>query len=308
MYPIIKNLNKAQSWRSAMTICIGVLAAGGQSIVCVADKAATYGDYIQWDADETKIVPLEATNGIVALVSGDDGHLDPVLRGINVANVGSDLKKLLDTSEKVYKEAITKMVTAEFLTPRLLKREEYVAAISGTGLNPYMQELADDIADFELNCDLLLCGFDKNRKAYVISLRHPGVPADVTRSGFCAVGSGFEKAISRLLWSNWKRSYPVERVLFDAFDAKANAEMAVGVGYEWDAVILTSDHKRHEVPDEIKDLIEKAWEKWTRSPFHVKEKDDLEPPPKDWKEKLHQYIESIVPSVSKKMPSQRGKL
>jgi len=281
-----------------MTICVGVLAAGGSCIVCVADKAVTYGDYIQWDADDTKIVPLEKTNGTVALTAGGDDHIGSLLRGLNIGGLGDDLPKVLQIAERVYVDLMQKTVEAEFLKPRLLKREEYVEAISGTEINPYFEELADKIAEFELDCDLLLCGFDKGQMPYLVSLEHPGIPADLTSSGFHAVGSGFDKAISRILWSEWKRSYAVERVLFDAFDAKANAEMAVGVGYEWDATILTNDRKSHEVPKDIKGLIEKAWSKWVRSPFHVKESDDLEGPPKDWKDQLHAYVESIVPSSS----------
>ena len=193
---------------------------------------------------------------------------------------------------------VERAVTAEFLTPRPLKRSEYIRAISGPEINQYFEDLADDIAHLEVECDVLLCGFDKHRESYLVDLAYGEVPADVTRNGFAAVGSGFEKAVSRLMLSEWKLSYPVDRVLFDAFDAKANAELAVGVGHEWDAVILTSEHKRHEVPKKIKDLIESAWAEWTRSPFHVKEKLELRPPPKDWKEQLQKYVESITPPAA----------
>lgn len=288
-----------------MTICVGVLAAGGRSIVCVADKAATYENEIQWDVNETKIVPLEKANGVVALIAGTDEYIGPVLRGLNTVGFGDDLQRLLDTSDRVFSEMVEKAVTAECLTPRLLKRSEYVAAISGPEINQYFEDLANEIAEIELDCDVLLCGFDKHRESYLVSLAHRKVPTDVTRDGFAAIGSGSEKAVSRLMLSEWKLSYPVERVLFDAFDAKANAEIAVGVGHEWDAIILTSDHKRHEVPKDIKDLIESAWAKWTRSPFHVKEKDDLSPPPKDWKEQLRMYVESIMPSAAQKSKERR---
>ena len=288
-----------------MTICVGVLAAGGRSIVCVADKAATYGDEIQWDANETKIVPLEKASGVVALIAGSDAYIGPVLRGLNTVGFGNDLQRLLDISGRVYSEMVEKVVTASFLTPRLLKRSEYIRAISGPQINPYFEELADDIAELEVECDMLLCGFDKHREAFLVDIGDGELPTDVTHDGFAAVGCGYDKAISRLLLSEWKLSYPVERVLFDAFDAKANAEIAVGVGHEWDAIILTSDHKRHEVPKDIKDLIESAWAKWTHSPFHVKEKNELGPPPKDWKEQLRRYVESIMPSAAQKSKERR---
>jgi hypothetical protein len=73
--------------------------------------------------------------------------------------------------------------------------------------------------------------------------------------------------------------------------------MSVGVGYEWDAAIITATG-RYEVPKETRDLIEMVWSKADRSPFHIKEKDDLGPPPRDWKQRLKSYVESIMPSGS----------
>lgn len=64
------------------------------------------------------------------------------------------------------------------------------------------------------------------------------------------------------MFSESKRSHPIERVLYDAFDAKANAEMAIGVGYEWDADVIVSGKNQSEtVPKEIKDIIERVWDK-----------------------------------------------
>jgi hypothetical protein len=36
-----------------MTICAAALAAKSKAIVCVADKAITYGDVISWESDVT---------------------------------------------------------------------------------------------------------------------------------------------------------------------------------------------------------------------------------------------------------------
>jgi len=41
-----------------MTICAAALAAKSRAIVCVADKAISYGDVVSWESDVTKIVPL----------------------------------------------------------------------------------------------------------------------------------------------------------------------------------------------------------------------------------------------------------
>ena len=41
-----------------MTVCVAALAADFNAVVCVADKALSYGEYIQWDSDSSKIVKI----------------------------------------------------------------------------------------------------------------------------------------------------------------------------------------------------------------------------------------------------------
>lgn len=61
-----------------MTVCVAALASDMKAIVCVADKAISYGDgYIQWDADSGKITKLNPS-GAVVMVS-DEGHAPRVL-------------------------------------------------------------------------------------------------------------------------------------------------------------------------------------------------------------------------------------
>src|SRR5260370_1700483 len=73
--------SKEVSYNRRMTICIGALAAGGKSIVCVADKGLSYGPGIQWDSDSTKIVPV-GSSGVQALISGGELMISRVLRGL----------------------------------------------------------------------------------------------------------------------------------------------------------------------------------------------------------------------------------
>ncbi len=39
-----------------MTVCVAALSSDG--IVCVADRALTFGDYTQWDSDCIKIINI----------------------------------------------------------------------------------------------------------------------------------------------------------------------------------------------------------------------------------------------------------
>ena len=88
---------------------------------------------------------------------------------------------------------------------------------------------------------------------------------DPTHTGHGAVGSGFERAISRPLWSDWKAEHPLDRDVYDVFDAKADAEMNPFVGTDWDTVIIT-EKEALILAKEQKNLVERAWVKNTRSP------------------------------------------
>ena len=81
-------------------------------------------------------------------------------------------------------------------------------------------------------------------------------------------------------------SMVLSRRFYDCFDAKAHAEMAAGVGYAWDAYLVTS---RGSVPMDknMKPIIDQVWAKSNRSPFDKREEDDLPEPPDDWRKQMH---------------------
>src|ERR1019366_9189996 len=147
---------------------------------------------------------------------------------------------------------------------------------------------------FQLDCALLVCGFDA-RGAYILSVDNLGIVTDMTTTGFHAIGSGYDKATARLLFSEFTRAHPLHRMLFDTFDAKAFAEMDGSVGYDWDAKIAVKGTS-HDVPKPTKELIEQVWVEWTRSPFkRYNPNEDIDQPPVRWEKKLKDYAATILP-------------
>lgn len=284
-----------------MTVCVAALAAKTDAIVCIADKALSYGDYIQWDSDNEKILQLNPGRSVV--MYSDEGNgprvLDKIFEKASELS-GKPRDHVIRVCEEQYKAAFDDLIEATFLRPRLITRQQYTAAITASQMNDMLRSLADEIKTFDIKCDLLICGFDGDEVPFILDIQSPGIARDMTQVGFQAIGSGWEKAISRLLFSEHKRNHPIERVLYDCFDAKANAEIAVGVGYEWDAeIILGGKLGSHIVPKEIKELIEKVWGRYQRSPFEKYDPKEYEKgPPKDWREKLEMFSNSI------KQPSQ----
>ncbi len=273
-----------------MTVCIAALANG--LIVCIADKALTYGDKIQWDADSSKITSLDNNKSLI-LMDGDEGLTDRVLRKLNYLTQewSGDRIELIIQLEKNFKEAFAEEQELCVLHPEMMTREDYIKAISGPEVNAKLYEISARISDFKnvFNCLLLVCGFDKDNIPYIIRLETPGIATDISNVGFGAIGVGMEKATSGLLFAEYKRSNGISRTMYDCYDAKLHAEMAPGVGYEWEMRLIT---RAGAVPlrDEAKSLLDSIWLKYNRSPFEKRKKDDFPNPPRDWQMRLRNMV------------------
>jgi len=290
-----------------MTVCLAAFAEDHKAIVCIADKGISYGDYIQWDSDNTKITLIN-NKGTTVLFAGGEEATARVLSALVARGdeLGDDREKTRKICEQEYLAAMNELIEAKFLRPALLDRKEYLAAIGQTALNDHIYSIAKKIGQFEMDCAFLVCGFDSRNSAFLYDLQPPGIATNYFTTGFQAIGTGWEKAISRLLFAEHQRTHPIHRVLYDVFDAKANAEMASGVGYEWDAKILVKGRCIFEMTDEPKKLIEKVWAKFNRSPFDKRRKDDLSPPPRDWNEALEELTKSTM-QIASKPPSDKTK-
>jgi hypothetical protein len=109
-----------------VTICVGALAGGGQSLVCVADKAMSYRDYIQWDGDSTKIITLSSSQ--VVSISGHGPHIDRVVKKLeDTDQLYGNVRSTISSCEKAYQKAREEILELQVLntrcsTPRLLRR------------------------------------------------------------------------------------------------------------------------------------------------------------------------------------------
>src|ERR1035437_465271 len=251
-----------------MTVCIGALAAKSKAIVMVADKAITYTSYssalLQWDVTGLcKILPIGASSWHV-LMGGDPIFALQVIHACETSlldNPGEagNVWSMMDCVAAGDASAREKRVEEAVLRPRLLDKDALVRR--DAALAPLDQRLADSVADavgqFQIDCDLLVCGFDDQREPHLFLVGEPGLSNPYDLQGFHAIGIGTDIALGRLLWLEVDQNDPLEEVLYDAFDAKASAEIISGVGYEWDAKVLVADQPIVSVPDRIKDVIDK---------------------------------------------------
>jgi hypothetical protein len=284
-----------------MTICIGALAANAKAVVCVADKYITFNQEILGETDSVKIVPI-GENGAHAMISGNDDAILRVLAKLELKDdVGKNRDQTARSCEEAYKEAEREMVEMRFLRP-FITAGDYEKALLKKRVNRVIEAIADEISKNRgseepvFNCALLFCGFDEQGKPYILNLAAPGVCTDMTLNGFSAIGSGSGYALQRLLNNEWSRKYPIDRALYEVFDAKVQAENDMNVGYNWDAIILTAE-KVVPLPDDTKKMIDRAWIMLNRSPYETHDPiEDVPLPPKDWMPQLTTFAETIIPS------------
>jgi hypothetical protein len=307
-------LSNRRQEKRFMTVCVSALASNEEAIVCIADKALSYGDHFQWDSDSIKMLPVNPSGSLIMFAGGERGTSKVLARILaRESEVGTttvaDTTKLLEAE---YKAAKDELVEQLYLAPRLLKRSDYLDAVKGAAINPYIKSVAEEIDAFDMDCQLLVCGFDGEDKPFILDVMNPGVVTDMTTTGFHAIGSGWGEAVSHLLFTEHKRTHGVDRVLYDVFDAKANAELNANVGYEWDAqVIVAGINKPVFIPRETQKLIERVWVKATRSPFEKRTKEDAAPPPSNWRDELSTFAVAVMKPVmavrSKRLASRKSK-
>ena len=85
-----------------MTVCVASLSDNEKCIVCVADKALSYGDYIQWDSDCSKIISLH-DKAIALVASGRESHVTAVMEHIKAkCSFSGNRLEILSSLEEVY--------------------------------------------------------------------------------------------------------------------------------------------------------------------------------------------------------------
>lgn len=277
-----------------MTVCVAALSGHSRVIVCIADKALSYGGQIEWDADSSKITTLDNNKSLI-LMAGSESPTDRVLRKLHPlrAEFSGDRIELMALLEAKFREAFEEEQEICVLHPQMMTRKDYLEIIAKGEVNRHIEKLANDIQNFVFDCVLLICGFDKSLTPYIILLEPPGRATDCTTTGFSAIGTGAEKATSCLLFNSFERTHGVARSIYDCYDAKVFAEMAPSVGYEWEMRLVTAAGAKP-LHEDAKPLLDRIWTKYCRSPFEKRKKDDLPSPPKDWEKRLRTLVSATL--------------
>jgi len=235
------------------------------------------------------------------MIAGNDDAIARVLaKLVTHDELGKDRKATKDYCETAYREAESELLEMRHIRP-FMSREKFEEALLKKQVNLVIEGIAEAIRrdrneseEPTFSCELILCGFDEKKEPYILTLLDPGACTDTTQTGFSAIGSGSEHALKEMFDNEWERKFSLDRALYDILDAKIEAEEDDEVGYNWDAVILTSD-SNNIVPQDIKTMMDRVWIMLNRSPYHeFNAAEDTPLPEPDWKERLKKYTNGIL--------------
>jgi len=288
-----------------MTVCLAAFAEKAKAIVLVSDKAVTYGGSdedssgsgaMQYDTGARKFKRIGETLWY-ALLAGDPTFALNVVSGAEqIIDQNPDFPKsamsMMACFKAAYKKRREELVSDRVLSPRLLTKALLVARTSD--LLPLDQEfffaVTEAARNLKTHTSLLICGFDSSGEAHIFSVVNPGIVNSHDLVGFHAVGVGARMAISRLLTLDTEKEDHLGLALFQAFDAKVNAEITQGVGYNWDAEILVPGKKAVPLRSDMALLIENVYRAYPYTPLSPQRYDF----PKKWDKRLFRFCEHIM--------------
>jgi len=220
-----------------MTVCIAAFCDKGQTLILATDKELGL-DFTSAEFAVGKTARIHPHwFGLYA------GNVDPVpeiLEPVRLAFIGQ---------EKTTTTQMVDAVTASFRTVRLAKAEAIHLSSRGWTIEEFKErgresfpeflfrEIDSEIAGHYLGMQILLAGFGEDG-GILATVRDPGISNQKDLTGFHAIGSGDNAAMSSLFDRAPHINMALEEVLYYVYEAKVAAERAVGVGFETDLFVM----------------------------------------------------------------------
>jgi len=221
-----------------MTCCVAAICGDGKALVLVADKMIGVG-YVEGEPDIEKLQRLHPRWWV--MIAGDDvAPAFPIidrakeLLGDGPVNVDS----VTDAMKIAYDQQRTKEAESVYLKPRDWKMERFNR--EGSQILSDYRELAAKISEYELSVKFIIAGFNRDGKAYILSIDGDDKRAEPRRHdipGFCAIGSGAIGAVYMMFYRDLSPDLKARQALYHVLEAKYFGEQASGVGPRTDMYI-----------------------------------------------------------------------
>lgn len=244
-----------------MTICIAAICDYGAAVVSASDRMISWGYAQAGDSMVTKAVRVHEK--WAALFAADDvTSVDPILRSVtkSLSPLAGEIDEATSTFRNAYQNELRKRAETQVLSQFGMSLDRFLQE----GLKKFGREvfssLCEEIRSVKLGCDFLVHGFDPGGHAHIFTVQDPGEATEHNRTGFWAIGSGQQSAISILFHHSYSAEKSLEEAIYHICEAKFMAETALGVGKETVLGVLRSNQTGGLFRNDQLEPIRKRWE------------------------------------------------
>jgi len=147
------------------------------------------------------------------------------------------LNEVLEVMKTIKMEELERSILIESIWTN---RKEFV-----DNLQIIPKELKDFLfaknAEYRLQLNCLVAGFDKNTKAKIFSINNEYEINDITDLCYYSIGSGTPFSVIFFDQENYNEKISLQEGLYFAYRAKKSAESHIGVGSQTDIIILRKE-------------------------------------------------------------------
>jgi 20S proteasome alpha/beta subunit len=251
-----------------MTVCIAGLFS--KHIVTIYDSKISLpnfsGDYLMQKAD-----PIHPN--WVAMVAGEDiTAAVPIWNRVR-KKLGFEVSTGAPKPEEKSLEEVVRAFIASFQEYRKQEIEDRFLTQHNLTVERFTNEgkkllgislftnVWNQTTSFEVKCNFLVAGFDKQKGAHLFTIEDPGIYANYDSPGFWAIGSGQEQALSSIFSAEVSANPTFETLMYDLCAAKFMAESTDGVGKATNVLVHEFGQHPKFYDDTAMEKLREIWEK-----------------------------------------------
>lgn len=247
-----------------MTICIAAIAEE-KYVVMAADRTLTLNFEPPEFGHETASKLYEVTQGFLMGAAGSPTFVPELLRRLKEFKRPPDEEfpeRVAEILSQIRKSRIEQSILRKFGWDYGTYEKYYS---QGRLLEAHARKILDEIDTYHVCIHLVTGCVLSNGHATINEIEDPGVVDCGDALGFAAVGSGEAYALQSLIRANFTSGVSLLEAVYQVFEAKKNAEQALGVGRRTDLRIILSPKKNVQLSDdELRGLNEVYQEKTSR--------------------------------------------
>jgi 20S proteasome alpha/beta subunit len=253
--------------KKSMTVCIAAVCGAthddGPFVITAADRMITIGD-LEYEPNQTKTIYLATQT--VALVAGDMQLHAAVAPRVNarIKDYTSDHGGTITVSAiaEFYAEEFgyhrRVMAEREILVPRGLSFDRFLSR-QATMSQHQVSEIDNRLASYCIESSAIIAGIDETG-GHIWVVENPGIANCYDTPYFACIGSGASLAEAQFMVKGFDKTWSLPQSIWLAYEAKARAESAGGVGHQSDLIIIARGGKRVPLGDTDKDMLWKLFQ------------------------------------------------